>query len=378
MKDKNQSLPRPSASTELLGHEKEERELLEAYNSGRMPHAWLFSGPPGIGKETLAFRLAKFILSQEEDKAHQPFSRDLPRSLAIDPNCQVALQVSSESHPDLKILRCKSNAQGKTNSMICIDSVRSFKSSLHLKSSSGGWRVIIIDQAEKMNINAENAILKLLEEPPEKTLVIIISTAPNAMLATIKSRCRKLMLRPINDKFISRLITKVHPYLSNNDMNMILRSAEGSSGKALAFVEAGGATIYRNIINVVAKMPKVSGEDVHALAMNWCEKKSKNTNQDIFYIGIYMLLRWIERAILAVNQAPNIQEIIPGDLETGRMYISSIGLESAFHRRDAIQRLIKLENALILDRKQIVIEAFYILALGGKNKYSTFPPSAKI
>ncbi|AFX99110.1 ATPase involved in DNA replication [Candidatus Endolissoclinum faulkneri L2] len=376
-KNKNQGLPFPSASTELLGHEKAEGELVEAYNSGRMPHAWLFFGPTGIGKETLAFRLAKFILSQEGNKLHQPLSCSLFKSLTINPKCQAALQVSSESHPDLKILRCKSNEQGRTNSIIRINDIRSFKSSLHLKSSSGGWRVIIIDEAEKMNTNAANAILKLIEEPPEKTLVIIITNSLNAILPTIKSRCRKLMLRPLNDNFVASLITKVYPYLSDKDMNIILRLVEGSPGKALTFLEAGGAVIYRDIINILSKIPKISGEEVHALAENWCKRKLNNSNQDIFHIVTYMLLRWIERAILAANQSPDIQEIIPGDLEAGRIYVSCIGLESAFYRRDAIYRLIQLENALMLDRKQLIIEAFYILALGEKIEYSIFSPSAR-
>lgn len=358
-------LPSPSAATELLGHADAEHRLLEAWNSGRMPHAWLFAGPPGIGKATLAFRLAKFVLSEGGAAAGGLFGEPLPpTSLSVDPESQAARQVSAESHPDLKILRRKPNDRGVMSAVIRVDDVRAFESSLHFKTSSGGWRVAIVDEAEKMNSNAENALLKILEEPPSKTLIIIVSNALNAMLPTTRSRCRRLMMAPLSDEVVSTLVNRAHPHLPRPDLDLILRLAEGSPGRALEFVEAGGAELYRNVAKVLADLPEVSGENLHALAGNWGGRKPKEGERDPFRTGTDLLLRWIDRAIRAANHAPGLHEIIPGDLEAGRVYVARIGVEAAFRRREAVQRLIRLESALNLDRKQVLIDAIHTLAFG--------------
>lgn len=358
-------LPPPAAATDLFGHDAAEQRLLEAWTSGRMPHAWLFAGPPGIGKATLAFRLAKFVLSGGGEGAGGLFGEALPpTSLAVDPDNATARLVAAEAHPDLKILRRKPNDRGVMSSVIRVDDVRAFESSLHLKTSGGGWRVAIVDEAERMNTNAENALLKILEEPPAKTLIIIVSNALNAMLPTTRSRCRRLMLSPLTDDAVAGLVGRAHPELPQRDLDLVLRLAEGSPGRAIEFVEAGGADLYRNVAKVLGELPEVNGENLHALAGSWGGRKPKEGESDPFRTGTDLFLRWIDRAIRAANDAPGIAEIVPGDLEAGRAFIQSIGVEAAFRRREAVRRLIRLESALNLDRKQVLIDAVHTLALG--------------
>lgn len=358
-------LPSPAAASDLLGHGEAERLLLEAWNSGRMPHAWLFAGPPGIGKATLAFRLAKFVLSGGGEAAGGLFGDALPpASLAIDPEHPAARLVSGEAHSDLKILRRKPNERGVMSAVIRVEDVRAFENSLHYKTSSGGWRVAIVDEAERMNRNSENALLKILEEPPAKTLIIIVSNALNAMLPTTRSRCRRLMLSPLQDGDVAGLVARAHPDILPADLDLVLRLAEGSPGRAIEFVEAGGAELYRNVAKVLAVLPEVNGENLHALAASWGGRKPKEGERDPFRTGTDLLERWIDRAIRAANDAPGLKEIVPGDLEAGRIFVARIGVEAAFRRREAVRRLIHLENVLNLDRKQVLIDSVHTLAFG--------------
>lgn len=358
-------LPVPAAARELLGHAEAERRLLDAWNSGRMPHAWLFAGPPGIGKATLAFRLARFVLSDGGQAAGGLFGDALPpTSLAIDPDDQVARLVAAESHPDLKVLRRKPNDRGVMSAVIRVDDVRAFESSLHLKTSAGGWRVAIVDEAEKMNKNAENALLKILEEPPSKTLIIIVSNALNAMLPTTRSRCRRLMLSPLSDPDVIALVTRAYPDVPPGDLDLVLRLAEGSPGRAIDLVEAGGAQLYRAVASVIAELPAVNGDRLHALAASWGGRKPKEGEIDPFDTGTGLLLRWIDRAIRATSAAPGLVDIIPGDLAAGKAFVARIGVESAFRRREAVQRYLRLESALNLERKQVLIDSIHTLAYG--------------
>lgn len=358
-------LPSPAAALDLLGHGEAEHLLLDAWTSGRMPHAWLFAGPPGIGKATLAFRLAKFVLSGGGAASGGLFGEALPpTSLAVDPENAAARLVSAEAHPDLRILRREQNKQGVMSAVIRVDDVRAFESSLHFKTSGGGWRVAIVDEAERMNRSSENALLKILEEPPSKTLIIIVSNALNGMLPTTRSRCRRLMLSPLSDDAVATLVTRAHPDILPADLDLVLRLAEGSPGRALEFVAAGGADLYRNVAKVLGELPEVNGENLHALAGSWGGRKPKEGEVDPFRTGTDLMLRWIDRAIRAANHAPGLREIVPGDLEAGRAFVAQTGVEATFRRREAVRRLVQLEAALNLDRKQVLIDAVHTLAYG--------------
>lgn len=355
----------PAATSELLGHGEAEQRLLDAWMSGRMPHAWLFAGPPGIGKATLAFRLARFVLSGGGAASGGLFGEALPPvSLAVPEDDPVARLVAAEAHPDLKILRRQPNERGVMSNVIRVNDVRAFENSLHLKTSAGGWRVAIVDEAERMNPNAENALLKILEEPPSKTLIIIVSNALNAMLPTTRSRCRRLMLAPLPNDAVGALVMRAHPEILPADLDLILRLAEGSPGRALEFVAAGGADLYRNVAKVLGELPDVNVENLHALAGSWGGRKPKEGEVDPFRTGTDLMLRWIDRAIRAANDAPGLREIVPADLEAGRAFVARTGVEAAFRRREAVQRLIHLEDRLNLERKQVLIDAVHTLAFG--------------
>jgi len=365
-------LPAPAANPDLLGHEWAERLVLDAWNAGRMPHAWLIAGPPGIGKATFAYRIARFVLSGGGaagggglfGAADAP-----PTSLAIDPEDRVSRMVAAESHPDLKVLRRQMNEKGTgMSAVVRVDEVRTFEASLRLRSSAGGWRVAIVDEAERMNRNAENALLKILEEPPPNSLIILVSNALNAMLPTTRSRCRRLVLKPLADNVVLDLLHRGRPEIGVDDAGVLVRLAEGSVGRALTLADAGGADLYRAVSGLMAALPtdrrgQVPGEAVHVLAGAW-SRRPKEGEADAFSAGMELLLGWIDRAVRAAAGAGGLREIVPGDLEAGRRWVSAIGPEAVFRRRAEVIRLARLEPALNLDRRQVVLDSIHTLALG--------------
>lgn len=364
-------LPAPSANPDLLGHGWAERLVLDAWNAGRMPHAWLIAGPPGIGKATFAYRIARFVLSGGGAQGAGGLfgAADAPpASLAIDPEGRVARMVAAESHPDLKVLRRQLTDRGTLSAVVRVDEVRSFEASLRLRSSEGGWRVAIVDEADRMNRNAENALLKILEEPPPNSLIILVSNALNAMLPTTRSRCRRLVLKPLADSVVSDLLQRGRPGLGPDDAAVLVRLSEGSIGRALTLADAGGADLYRAVSGLMTALPtdrrgQVPGEAVHVLAGAW-SRRPKEGEADAFSAGMELLLWWIDRAVRAAAGAGGLQEIVPGDLEAGRRWVSAIGPEAVFRRRAEVVRLARLEPALNLDRRQVVLDSIHTLALG--------------
>jgi len=369
--EESSGLPAPAANPDLFGHEWAERVVLDAWNAGRMPHAWLIAGGPGIGKATLAYRIARFVLSGGGDSGGASLfgAADAPpMSLAVDPVDRVSRMVAAESHPDLKILRRQLTDRGTMSAVVRIDEVRTFEASLRLRSAEGGWRVAIVDEADRMNRNAENALLKILEEPPFKTLIILVSNALNSMLPTTRSRCRSLILKPLADGIVRDLLQRARPALSDEDAMILVRLSEGSIGRALTLADAGGADLYRAVAVLMAALPvdrggSVPGESVHALASAW-SRRPKEGEADAFAAGMELLMWWIDRAVRAAAGASGLQDIVPGDLAAGGRWVTAVGSEAVFRRRAEVVRLMRLEPALNLDRRQVVLDSVHSLALG--------------
>ena len=182
----------PRENPDLIGHERAEAVLLDAWNSGRMPHAWLICGPRGIGKATLAFRLARFVLARGSLASDSLFAGGKaaePDSLKVDPADPVFRRVAAGGHADLLTLeRGYEREGGRRRGSIVIDDVRKAGRLMGLTAGEGGWRVLVVDAADDLNVNAANALLKQLEEPPKRALILLVSHAPGRLQATIRSR----------------------------------------------------------------------------------------------------------------------------------------------------------------------------------------------
>src|ERR1700761_6420475 len=202
------SAPEPRANPVLLGHEAAEATLLDALRAGRMHHAWLITGPEGIGKATLAYRFARRLLAG-------PLIGD---TLALDPDHPVFRRVAVGSHADLlTVERAYDEKRKRMKTQIAVEDVRKINSFMALTPAEGGWRVVILDGAEELNQNSANALLKVLEEPPPRAILLLVCSAAGRLLPTIRSRCRRLRLTPLEDDAMNTVLAGYLPAMPADD-----------------------------------------------------------------------------------------------------------------------------------------------------------------
>ena len=265
----------PRANPALVGQDAAERTLLAAWNSGRLPHAWLLAGPRGVGKATLAYRFARFVLSRPVGDAQAGgaglFGAEPPppppRDLALGSDHPVFRRVAAGGHADLMVLEpgMIHPETKKETAEIVVDHVRGAIGFLGMTPAEGGWRVLVVDHAEEMNASAENALLKILEEPHARSLLLLVSHAPGRLLPTIRSRCRRLDMPALEPGVVATLLSRSVPGLEATQGAALSVLAAGSVGRAVELLEAGAIELYEAILEVVAARDG-AGLAMHALA----------------------------------------------------------------------------------------------------------------
>jgi DNA polymerase-3 subunit delta' len=255
---------RPRETTVMFGHREAERTLLEAYRSGRLPHGWLLSGPAGIGKATLAFRMARFVLGHPDPRAQAVTAAS---SLAVDPHHPVTRKVAAQAHGDLLVLERTINE--KTNKLrqdIQVDDVRRTVTFFGSTPGEGGWRVAIVDAVDDLNKEGANALLKVLEEPPRRALLLLVSHSAARVLPTIRSRCRFLALRPLPAADLSQAVAAaLGRSADDTDIAAAAAVAEGSVRRALALLDEDTLELRSRIITLLDRLPAVDPEALHLL-----------------------------------------------------------------------------------------------------------------
>jgi DNA polymerase-3 subunit delta' len=253
----------PRETTSLFGHYDAEMALLNAYRSGRVPHAWLIGGPAGIGKATLAYRMARFVLAHRN-----PLSADVHRaeSLRVDSSDPVARQVAAGAHGGLLTLERTRNDKGVLRTVITVDETRETISFFGSTAAGEGWRVCVVDTVDELNPNAANALLKVLEEPPQQSLFLLVSNAPARVLPTILSRCRKLLLRPLASSDVLRAAADASA-MAPDDPALIeaTEAAEGSVARAITLLGGDALKLQQRAATLLAALPSVDPRELHAL-----------------------------------------------------------------------------------------------------------------
>ena len=218
----------PRENLKLFGHQAQREALLKAFHSERFPHGWILAGPFGIGKATFSFHMARYILSGRRDgntdfAENEPFHR----------------RIVAQSHGDVWTLGDEQTRE------IGIESIRELNSCLNQTSVTGGWRIIIIDGADKLNRNAANALLKRLEEPPPQTVFFLTTPYPGRLFPTIRSRCQLLTFNPLKEEDVREVLQSQG--LSPPEFFPL---AEGSPGQLMRLMEDQGAKIYEELQKV--------------------------------------------------------------------------------------------------------------------------------
>jgi DNA polymerase-3 subunit delta' len=349
----------PRGNPDFTGHEEVERALLQDYLAGRLPHALVLAGPPGIGKATLAFRLARFLLSQAEQGGGGLFGDVAPpTSLYLAPAHPVFRRVAASGHADLvTIEREFDEKKGRLKTEISVEAVRRIHPFLRMTAAEGGWRVVIVDSADYLSTSSPNALLKILEEPPKKTVLILTTSQPGSFLPTIRSRCRMIHMEPLAEKNLGALLDKMAPGLATDEKSVLIRLAQGSIGKALQFYQDDGVALYKQLLAVVSTMPDLDMIKVHELA----EKLGKYGAEQSFATATEIMTGWCERQARATARGQRLLDVLPGDADVFQKITGAYPPGHFLNTWEKISQLVLQTDIYNLDKKQAIIGAFLAL-----------------
>src|ERR1700687_3096518 len=253
----------PRQTAALFGHRDAEAALLSAYRSGRIPHAWLIGGAAGIGKATLAYRMARVVLAHRNPPAPEV---ERAETLHLDPTHPVAHHVAAGAHGGLLTLERSLNDKGVMRTVITVDETRETISFFGSTAAVEGWRVGIVDTVDELNPNAANALLKILEEPPQQSLFLLVSHAPARVLPTILSRCRKLLLRPLaTSDVISAAAQAANIAIDDPALSEAAGGGEGSVARALTLLGGEALKLQQRTAALLASLPRGDPREIHAL-----------------------------------------------------------------------------------------------------------------
>ena len=345
----------PRHAIELVGHAAAESTLLNAFNSGRMPHAWLIAGPRGIGKATLAFRFARFMLAQGV-RGGGMF--DGPASsLRISAENPVFARTASLGHADLLVIERAWDERGsRWRSEITVDEVRRINAFYTMTAAEGGYRICIVDAADEMNANAANALLKVLEEPPPRSLLLLVAHAPGRLLPTIRSRCRVLRMQALPDADVGSVLRSGLPTQNEADLAALVLLAEGSPGRAMALGEQGGLELFHRMLALLASLPQLDVAGLHGLG-----DKLARGGPGAFRVFGDLIGWWLARLVRAIGAGRTAGEVVPDEGAVMQRLSACRGLDQWIEVWENVTRLVARADSLSLDRKQVVLSVFSAL-----------------
>lgn len=261
--DDSGEVPHPRLTPALFGHGLAETALLSAYRSGRVPHAFLLAGPQGIGKATLAYRMARFALAHPD-----PAAREVQQatSLFVDPNHPVARRIAAQAQPDLLVIERTVNDKGVLHKQIAVEDIRKTVGFFGSTAGEGGWRIAIVDAVDELNRSGANALLKILEEPPQRALLLLVSHSAARVPATLRSRCRIVTLRPLAEADVAAAVAAAMQSAADDpDVAAAAAAADGSVARALALLDEGALDLRRQALDLLNKLPATDAKALHAL-----------------------------------------------------------------------------------------------------------------
>ena len=284
-KEHDFDIPPPRENPLLIGHALVEQRFIEEFTSGRPHHAYLMTGPKGIGKATLAYRLARYILGQGAHNAEQeapslslfgePEPAPAAPSLTMSADDPLFRRIASGSHTDLLTLSPGYDEKKKAErTIIPVDDARKVPGFMSLTPAEGLWRVVIIDAVDQLNTQAANALLKILEEPPSRAILFLVCHQPGAILPTIRSRCRLLKMNAPDVDAFAEVLSTIAPTIESHEYTALYGLAHGSPGQAITLYQEQGLKWYESWLTAMA--PDASGDIRQKFADSAAQVKSVN------------------------------------------------------------------------------------------------------
>lgn len=346
----------PRLSERLIGHGAAEDLLLSAYASGRLPHGWLITGPRGVGKATLAYRFARFLLENgSPEQAGGLFGAPPPPvSLDIPMDSRTWRLMAQGGHPGLTAVeRAWDDKAKRLRGEIVVDDIRRLHGFFGM-TADAPWRIAIIDSADEMNRQSANALLKMLEEPPKRAVLLLLAHAPGRLLPTIRSRCQTLALRPLADNQVASVLEGQEIDLPPADRDLIIALSGGSPGRAMALAEAGGAELYRKAAGLLAELPRMNPVALHALGDAVAGRQAID---DFRLLG--ELLDGILKRLIAYGATRGADHgAVPGEAALFERVAGRAGLDQWLEVWENTGHLFARGEAVNLDPKQVTLTVF--------------------
>lgn len=363
----------PRLCPQLVGQEKICRLFYDNFCNQQLHHAWLLNGQKGIGKASFAYQFARFLLHWQTPENIQPSIEDTAL-LYVPPDSQTTQLINARAHPDLlAITRAWDSKTGAFKERISVDSTRQIHSFLSRTAGMGGWRICIIDSADDLSPSAANALLKIVEEPPDKALFLIISHQPTGLLPTLRSRCQHAPMPPLSSAYVTELLARYlgddteNADLSAENIEDIAYLAGGSIGRALAIAEADGLQVYHKMTVLLADMPHVHRDTLYQFA-DQINQRKRGQGDSLYALYTGLLSDWLHRLVrLGAGVSPSAVNGATGsalfDRESKIMHqlIAAASLpqwvevweKTAHYHRQVIE--------LNIDRRQTILECFALI-----------------
>lgn len=309
--DQIEGAPHPRETLQLFGQDAAQAAFLKAYASDRLHHAWLLTGPRGVGKATLAWTIARFLLATPPVEEDGLFGAPPPpATLTVDPEHPVARRIAAGAEPGLKsITRSENEKTGRLRDVISVEDIRNLAGFFQLSAADGGRRVVIVDAADNMNVQAANALLKMLEEPPARATLLLVSHQPSALLPTIRSRCRVLRLGTLGPRDMARALEQAGT--DGGDATAGLSELSGGSvGAAIRLSLLDGLQTYHTLLRLMDALPQFDRAGAVRLA-EAAGARGAEAKRDLLFELLDLLLARLART--GASGKPPDTEVVPGE-----------------------------------------------------------------
>ncbi|WP_375175376.1 DNA polymerase III subunit delta' [Pseudooceanicola sp.] len=368
--DRIEGVPHPRDTVNLIGQDAAEKAFLDVYTSGRLHHGWLITGPQGVGKATLAWRIARFLIATPPAEVDGLFGAPPPpETLDIPADHPVSRRVAAGAEPALFLLRRggmgttdkdreKNFREGKFSKVIRVEEARPLKNFFSLSSVDGGRRVVIIDSADELNTNAANAILKLLEEPPARTVLLLISHQPSRLLPTIRSRCRELRLAPLPAEALEQALAQADIEPGANTP-ALAELAGGSVGEAVRLMTLDGLQLYADLIALLGTLPRFDAARAQALADTAAARGAEERRVLLHHLIDLALSRLARVGV--TGQTPAV-EAAPGEAEVlARLSPNAVAGRTWAQAAEEVGARLRHGEAVNLDPAALILDTVFKL-----------------
>lgn len=363
----------PALSTMSLGHEDIEVRLLKIYDAGKLPHALIFSGPVGIGKMTFAYRFIRFLLNRQDESSASGesdmdslFGEEVEESevsaesdlsgLSIDPHSDIFSRIASGGHPDLRVIERRTNEKtGVLSSSHDLSEIRSIPSFLRLTPAEGGWRIAVVDEAERLNLHAQNALLKILEEPPENSLLILITRSAGALIPTIRSRSSVIEFSSLSVSDMGQLLEKLDSEMPSADKELLTEISSGQPGLAARYYEQGGLEAYTKVSEILSDWPKLDWPKIHQLADQTGQK-----SKDGFYECFQDITIWILYNLCRLKARNCAPDDLSASLAALKNLYIKLDLQEMIDLHDEVRDHFETGRRASLDPKNVVLNSLIL------------------